>query len=60
MHVNFEETVNTIMFNKHWSYSRDKKWRLNINFHGGGVMFLIHNEIPYMPLTELENVISVG
>ena len=30
-------------------------YRKDMNLHGGGVILLIHKEIPHMPLTELEN-----
>ena len=30
-------------------------FRKDRNFHGGGVMLLIHKDIPYIPLSELEN-----
>ena len=30
-------------------------FRKDRNLHGGGVMLLIHKDIPHMPLTELEN-----
>ena len=30
-------------------------FRKDRNLHGGGVMLLIHKDIPHMPLSELEN-----
>ena len=30
-------------------------YRKDRNFHGGGVMLLMHKDIPHMPLSELEN-----